>query len=152
MRKCDRTTLTTDMTNIAPRERMKRFYRAVEHGDMDNVRKYLTPDLINKVQILRDEHKIPLHLAAEKGHFEVVHFLVENGVDVDAMDERLTTACIRAVVNNNHKIACLLASHGADIRWKDMFGRSAYDCYTDAIEQEELRIARISYDHRNDID
>ena len=35
---------------LAPRERVRRFYRALEKGDMDGIRANITPDLINKAQ------------------------------------------------------------------------------------------------------
>jgi ankyrin repeat protein len=121
----------------------------VEEGNLANVRKFLSADLINHVSRNKEDAlQMPLHIAAERGHFDVVYFLVENGVDVDMLDERLCTACIKAVVNDNHQIALLLASHGADIRHKDMFGRSAFGSYTDVHKAEELRIARTAFEHR----
>ena len=133
----------------APRERRKRFFRAIEDGNFAKVREHMTPDLINHVELSRDVMKIPIHLAAEKSHYDIAYFLVENGVEVDVMDERLSTACIKAVVYNHHDIALLLASHGADIRHKDSFGRCAYLQYIDPMQQEELRVARTAYDHRH---
>ena len=139
-----------DHFGSAPRERMKRFYRAVEEGNLANVRKFLSPDLINVMRRSKDDSiKIPIHIASEKGHFDVVYFLVENGVEVDVLDERLSTACIKAVMNHHHDIALLLASHGADIRHKDMFGRSAFGAYIDPTHAEQLREARIAYEHRH---
>ena len=62
---------------LAPRERVRRFYRALEKGDMDGIRANITPDLINKAHMVKDERRIPLHIAAKKGHFDAVLFLIE---------------------------------------------------------------------------
>ncbi len=137
--------------SAAPRERVKRFYRAVEQGDLNKVREYLSPDLINKQVVNKQDHRqIPLHIAAKNGHYDVVHFLVEQGVDVDSFDERMTTALILAVVYDHHDIAMFLASHGANIRHADWMGRTAYFSYLDPILQEQLRQASISFAHRNE--
>ena len=56
-----------DHFGSAPRERMKRFYRAVEEGNLANVRKFLSPDLINVMRRSKDDSiKIPIHIASEK--------------------------------------------------------------------------------------
>ena len=136
------------MITKAPRETIRRFFRSVEKGDMDGVRKNLTPDLINKAYMVKDERIIPLHIAARHGHIEIVLFLIDNGVDIDAPDERMTTAVIHASQWGRHEIAMLLASHGANISHQDWFGRSALSCYTDVMKQEELRVAATSSKHR----
>ena len=138
------------MINVkAPRESVRRFFRAIEKGDMEGVRNSITPDLINKVHMVKDKRLIPLHLASRNGHMEIVLFLIENGVDIDAPDERMTTAIIHASQWGRHEIAMLLASHGADISHQDWYGRSALSCYTDDMKQEQLRIAATAAKHRN---
>lgn len=139
-----------DNFGAAPRERRKRFFKACEAGDLNKIRQHLSPDLINHVELSKDVMRIPIHICAERGHFDSVLFLVENGCAVDALDERLSTACIKAVVNHHYSIAELLASHGADIRHEDAFGRCAFLAYDDPLKAERLRVASTYSEHRDD--
>lgn len=62
----------------------------------------------------------PLHVAAEKGHLEVVKTLLENGAMVDARDKEMNTPLMLAVTNNGTlDVVKYLVEHGADIRAKN---------------------------------
>lgn len=65
----------------------------------------------------------PLHVAAEKGHLEVVKTLIQNGAVVDARDEEMNTPLLLAVRNNGTLgVVKYLVEHGADIRAKNNRG------------------------------
>ena len=54
--------------------------------------------------------RLPLHLAAMFGHFEVCKELVQSGAYVDGIDKYKKTAYFYASSNGHHKIARYLAS------------------------------------------
>ena len=58
----------------------------------------------------------PLHHAAELGHCTVAQWLLENGADVNAHDERMIdeTALCLAAKGNSPEVVELLLRHGAD--------------------------------------
>lgn len=59
---------------------------AAKKGDLDRVKKLLTPQNVN----CRDEHgrnSTPLHLAAGYNHLDVVEYLLQNGADVNTKDK-----------------------------------------------------------------
>jgi len=65
----------------------------------------------------------PLHVAAEKGHLEVVKILIQNGAVVDARDEEMNTPLLLAVRNNGTlDVVKSLVEHGADILAKNNRG------------------------------
>ena len=65
----------------------------------------------------------PLHVAAEKGHLEVVKTLIQHGAVVDARDKEMNTPLMLAVRNNGTlDVVKYLVEHGADIRAKNKSG------------------------------
>jgi ankyrin repeat protein len=134
---------------IAGVDRIKKFFYAVEKGNRDEVVRLLTPDLINKVIIVKDEWRTPLIMAARRGSHDVALDLIVQGAEVDYKDSRGSTAIIHAVLNHQLKIACLLASHGADIWHKDAFERSAHDALVTVFDKLELRKAAQSFEYRD---
>jgi ankyrin repeat protein len=67
----------------------------------------------------------PLHLAAEKGHNDVVKLLLEHKAEVDAKTESGETPLYLAAEKGHKDVAELLLSHGADVNAKDKnFGRT----------------------------
>jgi ankyrin repeat protein len=86
-------------------------FEAIERGDIAIIR-----DLIAKGwDVKQDNSRIPLHLAAERGHLEIVNLLLEKGADINAPDKNgLTPLCV-AALNRNSEIVNLLLKKGAQV-------------------------------------
>ncbi|RFU27471.1 hypothetical protein B7463_g8880, partial [Scytalidium lignicola] len=55
-----------------------------------------------------------LHLASQHGHLDIVQILLDVGVDIDAKDNGMETALVRACSAGHDDIVILLLSRGAD--------------------------------------
>jgi len=63
---------------------------------------------------LRRDRKTPLHLAASKGHIEIVKILIENKADLKAQDLYKNTPLMCAVVAKHKEVERLLRQQGAN--------------------------------------
>lgn len=94
------------------------FFKAVKTGDLATVREMLAknPSLVHA----RDkEQSTPLHLAAWRGHPELVSVLLDAGADIAAHTENThwgTTALHAAAHGNQAPCAAVLIERGADVR------------------------------------
>ncbi|MWV42153.1 hypothetical protein GRF59_00785 [Paenibacillus sp. HJL G12] len=61
----------------------------------------------------------PLILSAEKGDLDSVLKLLQNGADIDAVDDRGRTATMAATYNHKPEMVKLLIEKGADINIRD---------------------------------
>jgi ankyrin repeat protein len=71
---------------------------------------------------------IPLHSAADNGHVEIVHLLLQNGADVNAKDKYGETPLHEAAGHGHIDILHLLAENGADLEAQSNYGRRALHC------------------------
>ena len=55
-----------------------------------------------------------LRLAAKEGRVDVVHFLIEKGLNIDAADGDRWTALLNAACKGNLDVVQYLVEHGAD--------------------------------------
>ncbi|XP_055088101.1 ankyrin repeat domain-containing protein 6b isoform X2 [Periophthalmus magnuspinnatus] len=67
----------------------------------------------------------PLHLAAHKGHIEVVHVLLRAGCDLDIQDDGGQTALHRAAVHGNTAVISALLQEGCALDRQDKDGNTA---------------------------
>ncbi|XP_055005684.1 ankyrin repeat domain-containing protein 6b isoform X2 [Boleophthalmus pectinirostris] len=67
----------------------------------------------------------PLHLAAHKGHIEVVHVLLRAGCDLDIQDDGGQTALHRAAVHGNTAVISALLQEGCALDREDKDGNTA---------------------------
>ncbi|KAH9605867.1 hypothetical protein KSS87_001491 [Heliosperma pusillum] len=62
----------------------------------------------------------PLHLAASRGHENIVQFLIEERVDINGLDNMGTTPLLEAIKNGHDKVAALLQNKGATMDVKNV--------------------------------
>jgi ankyrin repeat protein len=104
----------------------KLIIKAAKSGDVTTMKALLKADpaLIHA----RDtDGSTPLHCATWKGHQKVVELLLNEGANVDAVNQNEhwgTTPLHAAAHANQAKIAQLLLDHGANVKAKDMEGRT----------------------------
>ncbi len=70
-------------------------------------------------------HLIPLHLAAECGHREIVELLLDRGADINARANYNRTALHLAAERGHREIVELLLDRGADINIRTNYNRTA---------------------------
>jgi len=107
----------------------------IEHLQAENVeailddvglireRKFLIVD--EKTQKKGDERRwgvTALMAAVEKGYEDIINFLLEEGADIEAKNNKGQTALMRAVLVENQSIVDLLLSKGANVNVKDNLG------------------------------
>uniref|UniRef100_A0A8P4KN91 Ankyrin repeat domain 6b n=1 Tax=Dicentrarchus labrax TaxID=13489 RepID=A0A8P4KN91_DICLA len=102
----------------------ERLLIASHKGQADNV-----VQLINKgAKVAVTKYgRSPLHLAAYKGHIEVVHILLKAGCDLDIQDDAGDTPLHVAAALNHKKTVRLLLEAGADSRICNNAGQTALD-------------------------
>ncbi|XP_048841747.1 ankyrin repeat domain-containing protein 6b isoform X2 [Brienomyrus brachyistius] len=100
----------------------ERLLVASHKGQADNV-----VQLINKgAKVAVTKYgRTPLHLAAYKGHLEVVRILLKAGCDLDIQDDGDQTALHRAAVVGNSDIIATLVQEGCALDRQDKDGNTA---------------------------
>ncbi|KAF6730391.1 Ankyrin repeat domain-containing protein 6 [Oryzias melastigma] len=100
----------------------ERLLVASHKGQADNV-----VQLINKGAkvALTKYGRSPLHLAAHKGHLEVVRILLKAGCDLDIQDDGEQTALQRAAVVGNTDVIGALIQEGCALDRQDKDGNTA---------------------------
>lgn len=96
--------------------------RATAKGDLDAVNAAINngADINIHQSGTFSEGYTPLHVAAEKGHLEIVKTLIKNGAVVDARNKEMDTPLMLAVNNNGTlDVVKYLVEHGADIQAKN---------------------------------
>lgn len=68
--------------------------------------------------------KTLLHIGCEKGHFNIVEFLLDKGLDVNALDRDDKTPLHYAVISKSPCIVYLLLQKGAIESIKDIWGKT----------------------------
>ncbi|KAM8954198.1 ankyrin repeat domain-containing protein 6 isoform 2-T2 [Pelodytes ibericus] len=100
----------------------ERLLVAAYKGQVDNV-----VQLINKgAKVAVTKHgRTPLHLAANKGHLNVVQILLKAGCELDIQDDGHQTALHRAAVVGNSDILAVLIQEGCALDRQDKDGNTA---------------------------
>lgn len=94
-----------------PPEPTVNLYRAVEVGDLDQVKRHLYWDTdINQPE---DRGALPLHIAARLGRLTIARELVEHGADLEATDADGHTPLETALIAGRTQLAEMLIEHGA---------------------------------------
>lgn len=82
-----------------------------------------------------EEYLTPLHMAADKSHFDVIDILLKNGAKVNAVDGLGQTALHRCSREGNVQACRLLLSGGADPSIVSVQGCTAAQLASDAVQQ-----------------
>uniref|UniRef100_UPI00358FF7E5 histone-lysine N-methyltransferase EHMT2-like isoform X3 n=1 Tax=Myxine glutinosa TaxID=7769 RepID=UPI00358FF7E5 len=97
----------------------KHLYTAARQGEMQKVLllliEGLEPNNVNENQ----GKKTPMHAAAEHGHVEVLHILIQAGGNIDPPNDDLRTPLLLAAENNQLEVTKYLIKAGASLRQKD---------------------------------
>merc|ERR1712176_609020 len=94
----------------------------VENGHIQVV-KYL---LAKKISLqTQSQGMSPLHLAANKGHVDMMRYLVDKGLNPNARDPGGSTPAMTAATGGHVSALEYLIGKGADLHAKDDKGRSA---------------------------
>lgn len=97
-------------------------YTLAQFGDLKNFKKKLKIEDINK----KDEYGSGLlHYAITGEKFDIAIFLIENGIDVNIVNENKQTA-LHCICNYpDIEIARCILDNGADINKRDKYGNNA---------------------------
>lgn len=102
------------------------FFSAIKSGDVSLVKKFFPKykDLVNLVKTQSGLY--PLHLAALKGHFDIVKYLIEEaGAIVDLIDNENDTPLLKASYGGYENIVQYLLKKNANVNYKDHEGWTA---------------------------
>lgn len=99
-------------------EQTKNIWLASESGHLLAVKYWIDkdPELINKSD---DKENTALHLSAQKGHKEIVKYLIENGSNCNAVNREKNTPLHLAAAYGNLYIIKYLVENGADFKIKN---------------------------------
>ena len=96
-------------------------FKAVEKGDLDQVKKLVEKD--KKLLVSTNQNgSSPLHAAAFAGHTDIVDYLLSEGIDPDIPNPGKITPLMGAVYFGHKETADILLGNGADINFKDSRG------------------------------
>ena len=121
----------------------ERFLEAVETGSLRRAASMLarSPELTSSASRYGST---PLHLAAQRGHLEVVELLVRHGAELDAEDALGSTPLLEAVSGAHADVAHMLLGRGADASNGDSNGRTPLHS---AAAQDSLELAELLLTH-----
>ncbi len=103
--------LTKKYSDISDRSLL---HLAVVGGNVDIVKMLIALEIQKKIDKRDLYEKTPLHLAAEMGHVEIVQCLIENGANVNALDDENLTPLQLAEQHNHEQIVELLKAYSTN--------------------------------------
>uniref|UniRef100_A0A3Q1CGH0 Poly [ADP-ribose] polymerase n=1 Tax=Amphiprion ocellaris TaxID=80972 RepID=A0A3Q1CGH0_AMPOC len=99
-------------------EASRELFEACRSGDLERVRKLVTPKNVNG-RDTAGRKSTPLHFAAGFGRKDVVEFLLQNGANVQARDDGGLVSLHNACSFGHAEVVSLLLHHGADANARD---------------------------------
>ncbi|KAJ8286521.1 hypothetical protein GJAV_G00040110 [Gymnothorax javanicus] len=100
----------------------KQLYVSAKQGELQKVLLMLVDGIDPNFKMESQGKRTPLHVAAEGGHQEVCHMLVQAGANLDMCDEEQRTPLMEACENNHLETVCYLLRAGSSARHKDVEG------------------------------
>ena len=102
------------ISNIEELNKMVTLMEAIEIGDVKTVKELI--EYSPYIPIIHTYEMSALHLAAQKGHIEIVRVLLDAGADVNPTEDMVgTTALMFASQNGHIEVVELLLQAGADV-------------------------------------
>uniref|UniRef100_A0A665VYG3 Poly [ADP-ribose] polymerase n=1 Tax=Echeneis naucrates TaxID=173247 RepID=A0A665VYG3_ECHNA len=99
-------------------EASRELFEACRSGDLERVRKLVTPENVNS-RDTAGRKSTPLHFAAGFGRKDVVDFLLRNGANVHARDDGGLISLHNACSFGHAEVVGLLLHHGANANARD---------------------------------
>ncbi|KAG7320853.1 hypothetical protein KOW79_015268 [Hemibagrus wyckioides] len=100
----------------------KQLYISAKQGELQKVLMMLVDGIDPNFKMESQSKRTPLHVAAEAGHQEVCHMLVQAGANLDICDEDQRTPLMEACENNQLDTVRYLLRAGAIVSNKDAEG------------------------------
>ncbi|KAA0719895.1 Histone-lysine N-methyltransferase EHMT1 [Triplophysa tibetana] len=100
----------------------KQLYISAKQGELQKVLLMLVDGIDPNFKMESQNKRTPLHVAAEAGHQEVCHMLVQAGANLDMCDEDQRTPLMEACENNHLETVRYLLRAGAIESHKDVEG------------------------------
>ncbi|XP_048588484.1 uncharacterized protein LOC116619849 isoform X3 [Nematostella vectensis] len=105
-------------------------FKAAKTGELDIVQKLVAFFHSDKSFVNSREHSsgnTALHMACRHGHFDIVEHLLENGAEVDSLNNQLNTPFFLATESLHKDIGQLLIEWGTDVKRRNRNSKTAFD-------------------------
>ncbi|KAM9735295.1 histone-lysine N-methyltransferase EHMT1 isoform 2-T2 [Menidia menidia] len=100
----------------------KQLYLSAKQGELKKVLLMLVDGIDPNFKMDSQNKRTPLHAAAEGGHKDICHMLVQAGANLDMCDEDQRTPLMEACENNHMEVVLYLLRAGASATHKDAEG------------------------------
>ncbi|XP_069561835.1 histone-lysine N-methyltransferase EHMT1 isoform X1 [Brachyistius frenatus] len=100
----------------------KQLYLSAKQGELKRVLHMLVDGIDPNFKMESQNKRTPLHAAAEAGHKDISHMLVQAGANLDMCDEDQRTPLMEACENNHMEVVLYLLRAGASATHKDVEG------------------------------
>ncbi|XP_046901485.1 histone-lysine N-methyltransferase EHMT1 isoform X3 [Hypomesus transpacificus] len=100
----------------------KQLYVSAKQGELQKVLLMLVDGIDPNFKMETQNKRTPLHVAAEAGHQEICHLLVQAGANLNICDEDQRTPLMEACENNHLETVSYLLKAGAGAAHKDVEG------------------------------
>uniref|UniRef100_A0A3B5BFZ6 Euchromatic histone lysine methyltransferase 1 n=1 Tax=Stegastes partitus TaxID=144197 RepID=A0A3B5BFZ6_9TELE len=100
----------------------KQLYLSAKQGELKKVLLMLVDGIDPNFKMESQNKRTPLHAAAEGGHKDICHMLVQAGANLDMCDEDQRTPLMEACENNHMEVVLYLLRAGASASHKDVEG------------------------------
>ncbi|KAM6984833.1 histone-lysine N-methyltransferase EHMT1 [Aplochiton taeniatus] len=100
----------------------KQLYISAKQGELQKVLLMLVDGIDPNFKMENQNKRTPLHVAAEAGHQEICHILVQAGANLDMCDEDQRTPLMEACENNHLETVSYLLRAGASATHRDVEG------------------------------
>nr|AAI71681.1 Ehmt1a protein [Danio rerio] len=100
----------------------KQLYFSAKRGELQRILHMLVEGVDPNLRMDSEKRKTPLHCAAEEGHKDICHVLVQAGANLDMCDIEQRTPLMYACNNNHLENVKYLLKAGASSAHKDMRG------------------------------